>query len=541
MDIIKNKLKSLPNMPGCYKFYDNSEKLLYIGKAKNLKKRVSSYFVKNNKDPKTRVLVGKISDVGWETTDSEMDALILEAKLIKKFLPPYNIKIKDDKSFLSVKIDFSQKYPRPELARLARAKPSQQAKIYGPFTDGALLRSGLKVLRRIFQWCDLSEAEMSRRQKTARPCFSYHLKNCSGVCAGKISVKEYGKNMKQLSRFFEGEKGSIVKELKREMTISAKNKDFEKAAKLRDKIKTLEHLGQNIQFSNNNLNIENSLKIEKLKIKNSQSALKELIKEINISLGTRLKFHKKWRIEFYDISNTSGTNAVGSMIVWQDGEFARDQYRKFKIKTVEGANDFGSLVEVLRRRIGRISKFKNQMSNKIQSLNVQNVFWPEPDIIILDGGKPQLSAVGRMFTEQGIDIPLLALAKEEEEVWGVNFTKPKLHKRHKQKYKFHKTQTVLNLQSEIFNLKSIAKDSPEGFFLQKIRDEAHRFAITFHRVLRVKKAVKSRLDEISGIGPKTKKKLLLRFGSVSGIMKASDKGLKNMIGEKLAREIKEKL
>ncbi len=539
MNKLAQKLQSLPHNPGCYFFYDNAGRVLYVGKAKNLKKRVSSYFVKKDKDSKTQVLVSKITDIRWEITDSEMEALILESQLIKKFLPPYNIKIKDDKSFLWVKIDFNQKYPRPELTRnhaekKMRAESRGRVKIFGPFTDATLLRAGMTVLRRIFQWCELSENEIARHQKMRRPCFSYHIKNCSGICGGLVNNNDYQKGLKGLAMFFEGKKGNLVKNLQREMTVLAKNREFEKAGVLRDKVKALENIGKVLKITNDKFPAYNALHsnagrqiINKFQSSNGQ-IIRSIIRIINSELGCDLKFKKDFRIEFYDISNMSGTNATASMTVWQDGEFTRDQYRKFKIKTVKGSNDVKMMREVLARRMTRsfhksqITNYKSQTNPNLQSSNpklnarcltLNATVWPMPDLIILDGGKPQLGEIWHLFNELRVNIPLVSLAKKEEKVFGIN------------QGRFRET--------------SIEKNSDIGYFLQRIRDEAHRFAITFHRQLRAKKAIKSRLDEISGIGPKTKKKLLLRFGTVTDILGASPKDLAKIVGEKLATRIRE--
>jgi len=528
---LKKIFENIPNSPGCYKYFDKNGRLIYIGKAKNLKKRVSSYFNKNHKDIKTPVLVENIADIKWETTGSEIEALILESLLIKKFKPKFNIKIKDDKDFLWVKIDMKQKFSMPELVRRQNIDKNGQTppirdgvRLFGPFTDAKLLREGLVVLRKIFLWRDCSAVKFSSYAKKGRPCLEYQIKNCSAPCCNFINDNDYHLGIKHLIRFFEGKKESIVRDMTREMMKLAKAKRFEEAGKVRDRIKALQHIGASLS-----LNQESRIKNQEFGVA-SPHIIKNLISILNAELGYDLKFKKDFRIEFYDISNTSGTEAVGSMVVSSGGQMAKDQYRKFKIKTVKGPNDFLMLREVLCRRIKNYELgIKNEnhdsgsmIHNSNDDMRFRNKkdasFSQKPDLIVLDGGKPQLGEIAQLFGELKIDIPLLGLAKEEEEVFGVK------------SYKVVKSMKL-----------NIAKNSPEGFFLQRIRDEAHRFAVTYHKNLRSKKTFKSRLDEIEGIGPVTKKKLLLKFGSVSGIIKASQRELENEVGKKLAKDLKEQL
>jgi len=527
---IKNKLKQIPHKPGCYRYFDKNGRLIYIGKAKDLKKRVYSYFVGAN-DPKTTVLVENIADIEWEITESEIEALVLESLLIKKFKPKFNIKVKDDKDFLWVKIDFKKDFPYPELIRRPdvgagfapaqtgrpQGSPLRKTKMFGPFTDPKLLKEGLSVLRKIFLWRDCSESKFSFYQRKNKPCLEYYIKNCPAPCLisdklvsskpqsgsfGAVSIRnDYQLGIRQLILFLKGGKKRLINDFERQMKVFSKKKEFEKAAIYRDRLRSLQ-------------NIDANLKINKIEANNREKDLESFIDRINLDLGYNLEQKKNFRIEFYDISNISGREATGSMVVWQGDHFYKNEYRKFKIKFIKGPNDVGMMREVLWRRIRKISNYKLQITNKFQISNskFQN---KNPDLIVLDGGKPQLGEIWRLFQQLSVKIPLISLAKSEEEVFGIKDGR------------FKKT--------------SIEKNSPEGYFIQLIRDEAHRFAIGYHKNLRAKKMVKSRLDEIEGIGPVFKKKLLLKFGSVSGIIKADIDDVVGVVGKKLAQKIKESL
>jgi excinuclease ABC subunit C len=503
---IKDIIKTIPHSPGCYRYFNSKGELIYIGKAKDLKKRVYSYFVGAN-DAKTTVLVQNIADIKWEVAESEIEALILESLLIKKYKPKFNIKIKDDKDFLWVKIDMGMDFPMPELvrpffAKAPKGKPTRgKIKYFGPFTDSKLIKQGLIVLRKIFLWRDCSSSKFSFYKKKGKPCLEYYIKNCSAPCQigdncsqlGTIINKdEYLLGIKQLVSFLNGGKKSIAKTFEKEMARLAKGKKFEEAAFYRDRLRALQHMDTVLKFQNSNNKFQTNTKYPISNIKYLQGFLKVL----NNDLDYDLKFKKDFRIEFYDISNISGKEAVGSMVTCRGDKFDKNSYRKFKIRTVSGINDYKMMEEVLRRRIKRVD-------------------WTFPDLIVLDGGKGQLGIIQRLFWENKIDIPLVSLAKREEEVFGVK------------EGKFKKT--------------SIRKDSPEGFFVQRLRDEAHRFAIGYHKILREKKSISSRLDLIDGIGPVMKKKLLLKFGSVDGIIKSSAEDIAKIVGNKMATKLKEKL
>jgi len=506
----QNKIKIIPHSPGCYRYFDKNGRLIYIGKAKDLKKRVSSYFIGVN-DPKTTVLVENIADIRWEITDSEIEALVLESLLIKKYKPRFNIKIKDDKDFLWVKIDFKKEFPYPELVR--KPSPETKVRLFGPFTDNRLLKEGLTVLRKVFLWRDCSESKFSFYKKKGKPCLEYYIKNCSAPCMinnysqleiinnkqSLLNKDNYQLGIKQLILFLQGGKKRLTNEFERKMKSFAKKKEFENAAVLRDKLRSLQHIDANV-------------KMRKIEDDEKTKDLERFIDCINLDLGYNLEQKKDFRIEFYDISNISGSEAVGSLVVWQGNGFRKNDYRKFKIKFTRGPNDVGMMKEVLFRRAKYL---KSQISNLKTTVQISKLKFQDPDLIVLDGGKPQLGEIWRLFQQLGINMPLVSLAKKEEEVFGVKDGR------------FKKTK--------------IAQKSPEGFFIQRIRDEAHRFAIGYHKKLRAKKIIKSQLDEIEGIGPVTKKKLLLKFGSVSGIIRADLVEIADIVGKELAKKIKENL
>ncbi len=481
---IKNKLINLPNNPGCYKFYDEKGRIIYIGKAKNIKKRVNSYFSNKELDTKTKVLVEKTRDIDWEITDSEIEALILESFLIKKHKPRYNIKIKDDKDFLYIKVDLNKKFPQPECIRKPSLKREKNIKVFGPFTDSKLLKSGLDSLRKIFLWRDCSDSKFRYYKNRGKPCLEYFIKNCNAPCKGYINDNDYQIGIRQLIKFLEGKKKGIIKDLEKEMRELSKEKKYEEAVIIRDKIKSLKHVEVSLRQS---LGSTREL---------PGKVLRNIIPILNRELRYKLKHKKDFRIEFYDISNISGKEAVGSMVVWEGDGFKRSDYRKFTIRTIKGIDDFKMMSEVIERRL-------------------KNKEWKEPNLIILDGGKGQLGTVKKLFKRNNIFIPLLSLAKKEEEVFGIVDGR--------------------------FKKVSVKKNSQEGYFIQRLRDEAHRFAITYHRNLRTKKVIKSRLDKIEGMGPKTRKKLLREFGSVDGIIGVKEELIAQVVGKKLARRIKESL
>ncbi|MCL4400211.1 excinuclease ABC subunit UvrC [Patescibacteria group bacterium] len=391
--------KNIPETPGVYIMKGANGGILYIGKAVNLKRRVSSYFTRPH-DTRIEGLVKEIKKIDFEETGTAIEALILESNLIKKYQPPFNIKEKDDKSFLYVAIT-KEKYPR---IFLVRGKDIQEDKKlfgaeYGPFTSASSIRESLRIIRKIFPYA--THPEPSKPQ--TRACFDYQIGLCPGTCIGAISKKDYSKNIKNIKLFFSGKKGRIIKSLESEMKRASKTLNFERAGELKRQLFALQHI-QDVA----------------------------LIKEDEISNTKYQIQNTKYRIEGYDISNISGTSAVGSMVVFTNNEPDKSEYRKFKIKTVFKPDDFGMLKEVLERRLGNN--------------------WPLPDLFLIDGGRGQVSAIRGILDMAGIKIPVVGIAKGPE----------------------RKRNDVTGEIPSFTNLKTLIK----------IRDEAHRFAISYHKKIR---------------------------------------------------------
>ena len=429
---IKIKNQNLPDSPGVYFFFDKNQNLLYIGKATSLKKRVNSYFTKAH-DSRIAEMVGQIARIDYFETSTVIEALVLEANQIKSQKPKYNILERDDKSFLYLVIT-NEDFPRPllmrglELERLGINPFSRQLSVkakkeflavFGPYTSGAALRKALDLLRKIIPWSDCRPPEITGR---SRACFNVHLGRCPGVCVGKISKKDYRRIIKNLILFFEGKKTRLIDRLKKEMNQASKEMKFEVAAKLRNQIFALEHI-QDVAIISRE---DSDLPLTKTK-------------EDTINLSGR--------IEAYDISNISGTSAVGSMVVFEAGKPAKNLYRKFKIKTVKGANDVAMLEEVIRRRVKHVYT------------------WPLPEIFVIDGGEGQVNRITRVFQDLGIKVLVIGIAKG-----------------------FDRKQDRLVFDRNDNKTLQIAERGKNLF--QQARDEAHRFAVRYHRMVRSKKSLK---------------------------------------------------
>jgi len=431
---IKFQLANLPNKPGIYIFRgntrflseakgsylsrDNAGQILYIGKANSIKKRVQSYFRDSSVFlPRITKMVSQIKKIDFIETGSEIEALLFESELIKKQKPKYNSQWKDDKNFLYIKVDKGD-FPGVSLDRKPKAKSGQY---FGPFTDAIAVRKTLNFLRRIFPY-------RSCNKMPAKSCLWYHINRCEAPCANKISQKEYQKIISQITLFLKGKVKKIIGQLKKEMRAVAKNKEYERAAVLRDRIFALEHIRE--------VNI--------LQKEQEQGAVNSLLALVLFlkKYFPILRLHPAFRIEAYDISNISGKLTTGSMIVFLDGKKTSSEYRMFKIKTVTSSDDVASMKEVLSRR------FKHQG-------------WVMPDLILLDGGKGQIKAAYLAQKESGITIPYIALAKKEEEIYIPGRSLPI-------KLKF---------------------DSSALLLLRAVRDEAHRFAKKYHLKLRSKKMI----------------------------------------------------
>jgi len=596
------KLRALPAKPGVYLFKDKEGKVIYVGKAANLSSRVRSYFgAPSNLSSKIQRLVSKIQGLEFIVTHSEQEALILECNMIKKYTPRYNVRLKDNKTFPYLKIDVNEDWPGVYITRRVQ---KDGARYFGPFASAGSVRKTLKLIKKIFPFRSCSKRIEG---KDKRPCLDYYIHRCLGPCIGAVGKQEYHNVINQVILFLQGKQELILRELNTKMKAAAQQLQFERAALLRDQIEAIEKVieGQRIAITlqgdkdvialaqnetlayvelfsirNNKLIGQDHFIMEgilgesagqimtsfvkqyyasasyipplillqhlvdepevlsewlgqqrgsrvELQVpqrgakktlvdtaaENAAQGLelaqaKEMKVEVIISglqeLKTRLHLPKMpRRIECYDVSNIQGTLAVSSMVVLEKGWPKPAHYRRFRIKTVAGADDYAMIQETLRRRFKR-------------GLTGEGTWAIIPDLVLIDGGKGQLNAALEVRHELGLaSIPMVSLAKENEEVFIPGDPLPVY----------------------------IAKDSPALHILQRARDEAHRFAISYHQKLRRKEVITSALDSIPGIGPKRKRALLKKFGSIEAIKEASLEELRQTKGitPALAKKVKEEL
>jgi excinuclease ABC subunit C len=596
------ELRALPARPGVYLFKDKEGSVIYVGKAASLKSRVRSYFgTPSNLSSKIQRLVSNIHDFEFVVTDSEQEALILECNLIKKYTPRYNASLKDNKTFPYLKIDINEDWP---VVCVTRRVQKDGARYFGPFASAGSVRKTLRLVKRLFPYRSCSKRIDG---KDKRPCLDYHIHQCLGPCVGAVNKEDYREVINQVVLFLQGKQELVLRELNARMKAAAQELQFEKAALLRDQIDAIEEVieGQRIavklkgekdviglardetlayielfSIRNNKLIGQDHFIMEgtqgdspgqvmtgfvkqyyssasyipslillqhpvdeptilsewlaqqrgsKVELQVPQrGARKKLVDMVaeNAARGLQLAQIKETktevissglqelkdrlrlpkmprRIECYDVSNIQGTLAVGSMIVLEKGWPKPAHYRRFRIKTVAGADDYAMIQETLRRRFKR-------------GLSAEGAWGIIPDLVLIDGGRGQLNAALEVRQELKLNsIPMASLAKEDEDVFIPGDPRPV----------------------------RIAKDSPALHVLQRARDEAHRFAIGYHRKLRRKEVIVSALDEIPGIGPKRKKALLKKFGSVEAIKKTPLEELSHTEGmtSALAKKVKESL
>lgn len=501
---LEAKLKTLPRSAGVYFHKSKSGEIIYVGKAAILKNRVRQYFQSTrDMDIKTRALVEEIDDTDWVETESELDALFLESEMVKRYMPRFNILLRDDKSQLFIRIDMKSDWP---CVGFTRNPADDGAEYYGPYYNGFAIKKGMRFLRKVFPYY------MKPPKENGRPDLDSHI----GLSPKPgTSSQEYKASLKRLIRYLEGGRKKIISELEKEMQQAAKLHDFETAASYRNKINDLRSLQQKIMFGDREF-----LDISKDK------ALSQLV-----DLFALPKIPA--RIEGYDISHMGGTNVVASMVTFTNGVSDRANYRKFKTR-IEQNDDYANMHETLFRRTSE----KNMKS------------WGVPDLMLIDGGKGQLEAAIKALEERNLKIPIISIAKREEEVI-IHATRSNISIEKLAALITSPTDDVvvsrsgefltvnlhpgqLNASGHSKNLRgsstvSIYSDATKLF--QRIRDESHRFAVSYHTVLKRTKQTEGTLEEIPGIGPATKKKLIKTFGSVRALKTAEPVAIEAAIGK----------
>ena len=594
LEHLRGIVSNLPGKPGSYQYYDKEGTIIYVGKAKNLKNRVSSYFHKEVDRYKTKVLVSKIWDITYTVVNTEEDALLLENNLIKKYQPKYNILLKDGKTYPSIVIT-KEYYPRIFKTRVINKKFGTY---YGPFSHIGTMYALLDIIKKVYKprTCRLPLTEEGIRQKRYSPCLDYHIKNCSGACIGKQTHEEYMKNIEQAREILKGNTREVQKMLFEEMQKLAEELRFEEAEDIKRKYILLDNFcsksevvshtindvdvftvtdDENIAFvnyihvTNGNINQAFTIDFQTQRHENEAALRPVAIMQIREKLGSksreiivahdielpldgitltipqrgdkkkllelsemngkqyrfdRLKQAEKlnpeqkavrlmkeiqealklpkmpYQIECFDNSNISGTDAVAACVVFKKMKPSKKDYRKYNIKTVVGPDDYASMKEVVRRRYSRLMEEEQ----------------PLPDLIITDGGKGQMEVVREVIEDElHIDIPIAGLAKDDR------------HRTNELLYGFPPKVIGMKTDSELFRL------------LTHIQDEVHRFAITFHRDKRSKHALHSELDDIKGIGPKTKEALMKAFKTVKKMRESDVESLAEVVGRQKAELLRE--
>ncbi len=594
---LQAQLAAVPNRPGVYIMRNGEGEVIYVGKAANLRSRVRSYFGSPHSfETKVRRLVEQIADFEVIVTDSAQEALILEATLVKRHQPFFNVRLKDDKHYPYLKIDLGNPWPRVEITR--RVQPDGGSRYFGPYASAGSVRKTLDLVKKLFPWRSCTKAITG---KDPRPCLDYYIHRCIAPCSGYCTREEYDNVIRQVILFLEGRADEVVKELRQKMAEAAEGWEFERAAVLRDQVRAVERVTERqamattdfidtdvfgLARQDNQACVQvffiratkvigrDTFTLEGVSDETDEQVVASFLKQFyqsatyvprRILLPCRVAeapliqawlsqmrgrktelvtpqrgekrrlvamaeenarealqmMRARWladsgktraaleelqeemnlpslpqRIECYDISSIGGTAAVGSMVVFLDGRPRSAEYRRFRIKTVAGADDYAMLQEVLRRRFKRASARGELVEPRADEGAVgYHEFWGVlPDLVIVDGGKGQLNAALDVMRDLGVGhIPTAGLAKQHEELFVQDMSEPIV----------------------------LPRTSQALYLVQRIRDEAHRFAITYHRGVRQKAGMRSALDSIPGIGPKRKRALLRKFGSVQRIRQAS--------------------
>lgn len=508
-DTLKQKLKDLPHRPGVYFHKDIRGDIIYVGKAAVLRNRVRQYFQSSKTmDVKTLALVAEIVDTDWVEVESEIDALFLESEMVKRYMPRYNVLLRDDKSQMYVRIDMKSEWP---TVSFTRNPMDDKAEYFGPFYNGYALKKALRYLRRIFPY-------YTKQQKSTDSKLNMQIGLHPDKTDGSANYKA---TLRQLISYIKGNRVLIAKELEKAMKKAADLHQYEKAAHLRNQLNAMKELQRRVMFGDREF-----INIEKDK---ALSQLKDLLQ----------MDHEPRRLECFDISHHAGSSAVASMVVFTNGVTDRSSYRKFKVD--DKNDDPSNIRQTIRRR-----------------LNVNNLQqWGKPDLIIVDGGKSQLNSAIAAMKESGQQYPVVGFAKQNEEMI-VSLEGSNIDTSYLQKMADAKDQSfsvrhsgdfyIISFLSNHYKTSSHAKNlrsfidsndavSPIVYLMQRIRDESHRFAISYHSAVSVKKSLKSQLDDIDGIGPKTKQKLIKHFGSISKIIEAPIVELQECIGNDKAQKI----
>ncbi|MCY6957556.1 excinuclease ABC subunit UvrC [Clostridium brassicae] len=607
------QLKMLPDRPGVYLMKNNLGEVIYVGKAKLLKNRVRQYFQNSkNHTSKVKAMVKNIAEFEYIVTDSEIEALILECNLIKKYRPRYNILLKDDKHYPFIKITINEDFPRVFVTRI-RAKDG--AKYFGPYPDVSAVHETIELLKKIFPIRTCRKVIKEKEEK-GKPCLNYHINLCKAPCAGYIDKQNYMEMIQDIIDLLTGKGNDVIKTLNNDMNEAATNLMFEKAAAIRDKIKAIETIRERQKIILSNFNNEDFINLygdgedwccqvffirngkiigrehfilENNILDNRRDIVCDFIKDfyggtafipktIYVPDGKDLELLEKWlsykkgslvqikvpkrgekinllnmveenakitleqfklklkrekefyegalkelaellkldeiphRIEAYDISNIQGVDSVGTMVVFENGKPKNSDYRRFKIQSVKGANDYDSMREILTRRFEHgIKEIRDIQQRRLELSGVKfSIF---PDVILMDGGKGQVNVALEVLDKYGINIPVCGMVKDDK----------------------HKTRGIVYNNKEL----KISTNSSAMNLVTRIQDEVHRFAITYHRSLRDKRILHSVLEEIPNIGAKRRKELLKKFGSIENIRKASYNELLDTesINEKSAKSI----
>ena len=486
---VKKKFSELPDKPGCYMMRDRRGLIIYVGKAASLRKRVQSYFRQatfRSASPQLRGLIRSVWDVDWIVVRNEAEAVLTEGRLIKEYRPRYNVSFRDDKRFLLLRADPGQPFPQLKLCRIQR---SDGALYFGPYASSAAARATLDFAEKKFGLRKCAPRVPS--EETYKHCINDIVRYCSAPCIGKVTQEEYHVGFEETCAFLRGERPQYLKELRVKMEEASDQMAFERAAALRDTLLLLDSaVKQRARIAST----------PEMKKQEAKAGVQEL--QMVLQIG-----HIPHTIEAYDVSNISGTYSAASMVCFVDGMPHRNRYRHFRIKSVEGVNDPGMMAEVVRRQFSRLMGETDSTH-----LRGSGRF---PDLVLVDGGITQLRAARAELKQLGLDnIPVAGLAKRFEELYWKNSGPPI----------------------------RLGKDSRALKVLQRLRDEAHRFALTYHRHLRSQRIKESVLDDIPGIGSKRKRLLLEYFGSVRQLAKATEDEITEVpgIGPELARTIREK-